>query len=342
MNLLITYLLVRYDQYLVLHPLVIIDYGKRIKATVIIPPVINGMYILIHRIPHHELYGNNDVQNKGIFQVSRFTEKPDMITAEKLISEGAFWNGGVFAFRLGYMTDIVTRHIKTDTFSEIRSRYGEFPKISFDYEVAEKAQSVAVVPFAGEWKDLGTWNTLTDELSEHTMGNVVMDEESENTHVINELGLPIMCIGTRNLVIAASNDGILISDKDKSENIKTYADCLQHRPMFEERRWGEYKVVDTAEFSDGYKSLTKQLKIKSGKSISYQVHRHRDEVWTFIDGEGELVLDDIRSVISRGDTITIKKGVKHAVRAISELTFIEVQSGNLLAEEDIEQFDYKW
>ena len=244
----------------------------------------------------------NDVQNKGIFQVSRFTEKPDMITAEKLISEGAFWNGGVFAFRLGYMTDIVTRHIKTDTFSEIRSRYGEFPKISFDYEVAEKAQSVAVVPFAGEWKDLGTWNTLTDELS----------------------------------------DGILISDKDKSENIKTYADCLQHRPMFEERRWGEYKVVDTAEFSDGYKSLTKQLKIKSGKSISYQVHRHRDEVWTFIDGEGELVLDDIRSVISRGDTITIKKGVKHAVRAISELTFIEVQSGNLLAEEDIEQFDYKW
>ena len=162
----------------------------------------------------------NDVQNKGIFQVSRFTEKPDMITAEKLISEGAFWNGGVFAFRLGYMTDIVTRHIKTDTFSKIRSRYGEFPKISFDYEVAEKAQSVAVVPFAGEWKDLGTWNTLTDELSEHTMGNVVMDEESENTHVINELGLPIMCIGTRNLVIAASNDGILISDKDKSENIK--------------------------------------------------------------------------------------------------------------------------
>ena len=104
----------------------------------------------------------------------------------------------------------------------------------------------------------------------------------------------------------------------------------------------EYKVVYTAEFSDGYKSLTKQLKIKSGKSISYQVHRHRDEVWTFIDGEGELVLDDIRSVISRGDTITIKKGVKHAVRAISELTFIEVQSGNLLAEEDIEQFDYKW
>lgn len=116
------------------------------------------------------------------------------------------------------------------------------------------------MPFAGEWKDLGTWNTLTDGLSEHTIGNVVMDDESGNTHVINELELPIMCIGARNLVIAASNDGILISDKGKSENIKTYADRLQRRPMFEERRWGEYKVVDTAEFPDGYKSLTKQLK----------------------------------------------------------------------------------
>ena len=212
--------------------------------------------------------GNNE---SGIYRVSRFTEKPDVPTAGRLISEGAFWNGGVFAFR----------YIKADTFAEIRSRYGEFLKISFDYEVAEKAQSVAVIPFAGEWKDLGTWNTLIDELSGHTIGNVVMDDESENTHVINELELPIMCIGAQNLVIAASNDGILISDKSKSENIKTYANRLQRRPMFEERRWGEYKVIDTAEFSDGYKSLTKQLKIKSGKCISYQLHRHRDEVWMF-------------------------------------------------------------
>ena len=270
----------------------------------------------------------NDVQDKRILQVLRFTEKPDMMTAEKLISEGAFWNGGVFAFRLGYMMEIVAKYIEADTFAEIRSRYGEFPKISFDYEVAEKAQSVAVVPFAGEWKDLGTWNTLTDELSEHA--------------IINELEHPIMCIGAQNLVIAASHDGILIADKSKSENIKTYVDRLQRRPMFEERRWGEYKVVNTAEFSDGYKSLTKQLKIKSGKGISYQIHRHRDEVWTFIDGEGELVLDGIRSTVGRGDTVTIKKGVKHAVKALSDLTFIEVQSGDLLVEEDIERLDYKW
>ena len=284
----------------------------------------------------------SDNGESGIYRVSRFTEKPDVMTAEKLISEGAFWNGGVFAFRLGYMTDIVSRYIQTDTFAGIRSRYGEFPKISFDYEVAERAQSVAVIPFSGGWKDLGTWNTLTDELRDRTIGNVILDKESKNTHVINELELPIMCIGAQNLVIAVSCDGILISEKSKSEDIKAYADRLQRRPMYEERRWGEYKVIDTVEFPDGYKTLTKQLKIKSGKGISYQVHRHRDEVWTFVDGEGMLVLDDEVTKIGRGDTVCIRKGMKHAVKAVTDLLFIEVQSGDLLVEEDIERFDWNW
>ncbi len=278
----------------------------------------------------------------AIYPVSRFTEKPDTATAEKLIAENAFWNGGVFAFRLGYMMDIVKKYVSYNTFSEVRSHYGDFPKISFDYEVAEKAKSVAVVPFDGEWKDLGTWNTLTDELSDHAIGNVVIDESSANTHVVNELEIPIMCIGAKGLVIAASSDGILVSDKHGSENIKSYADKLSHRPMYEERRWGEYKVIDEVEFSDGYKALTKQLLIKSGKNISYQVHYHRDEVWTFIEGEGRLVLDGVETFVQRGDTVSIKKGVKHAIKAVSDLRFIEVQSGDWLVEEDIERFEWGW
>lgn len=277
-----------------------------------------------------------------IYKVSRFTEKPDVPVAERLISEGAFWNGGVFAFRLGYMTDIVSRYVNAGTFAEIRSRYVEFPKISFDYEVAEKAGSVAVIPFAGEWKDLGTWNTLTDELKEHAIGNVILDRESENTHVVNELDLPVMCVGARNLVVAASCDGILVSEKSKSEHIKTYADRLQCRPMYEERRWGEYKVIDTVSFSDGHKTLTKQVRIKSGKDISYQVHRHRNEVWTFIDGDGMLALDGKVTKIGRGDTVCIRKGMRHAVKAITDLLFIEVQSGDPLMEEDVERFDWNW
>jgi mannose-1-phosphate guanylyltransferase len=277
----------------------------------------------------------------NIFKVNRFTEKPDALTAEKLIAQNAFWNGGVFAFKLGYITDIVDRYIQASSFTEIRNRYIEFPKISFDYEVVEKAQSIAVVAYDGEWKDLGTWNTLTDELLDPAIGNVIMDA-SENTHVINELELPIMCIGAKNMVVAASCDGILISEKAKSETIKSFADKLTRRPMYEERRWGEYKVIDTIEFADGHKALTKQLIIKSGKNISYQVHNHRDEVWTFIDGKGLLVLDGKVQNVSRGDVINIKKGTKHAVKAIEDLRIIEVQSGDNLIEEDIIRFDWSW
>lgn len=152
--------------------------------------------------------------NEDVLAVDRFTEKPDENHAEQLIAEGAFWNGGVFAFKLGYMMGIVEKYVKADTFAELKSRYNELPKISFDYEVAEKAESVAVVPFKGMWKDLGTWNTLTNELSNYAVGNVITDGNTANTNIINELDLPILCIGTNNLVIAASNDGILITEKN--------------------------------------------------------------------------------------------------------------------------------
>jgi mannose-1-phosphate guanylyltransferase len=208
--------------------------------------------------------------------------------------------------------------------------------------VAEKAESVAVVSYEGEWKDLGTWNTLTDELKDHAIGNVIMDQTSGNTHVVNELELPIMCIGAKDLVIAASPDGILISEKSKSETIKAYADKLSLRPMYEERCWGEYKIVDTIEFPDGHKALTKQLVVKASKFISYQTHSHRDETWTFVDGEGILVIDGETRPVRRGDVVNIKSGMKHAVKAVTDLRLIEVQSGSQLLEEDTERFDWKW
>lgn len=280
---------------------------------------------------------------KGLaFSVKRFTEKPTSALAEVLISEGAFWNGGVFAFRLGYLTNLAKRYVDYPTFEEIRNHYDEFKKISFDYEVAEKAKSVAVVPFEGEWKDLGTWNTLTDELRQQNYGNVTTDGSGKNTHVINELDIPIMCMGTENLVIAASPDGILVSEKSLSENIKSFADKLKRRPMYEERRWGTYKVIDFAEYTDGFSALTKHLTLNPGCSISYQEHSCRDEVWTFIDGEGEIVLDGTRSKVSRGMTIHIPKGMRHALRAITSLSFIEVQSGTNLVETDIVRYPFDW
>lgn len=275
-------------------------------------------------------------------KVDHFTEKPNIEKAIELLAEGAMWNGGVFAFRLGYLIDIVEKYIQADTFEEIHSRYGEFPKISFDYEVVEKALSVGVVPFKGKWNDLGTWDSLAIEVKDESVGNVVLGENCQGSCVINELGIPIIGLGLDNMIVAASPDGILVSKREASVNLKCYADSIKSRPMYEERRWGTYKVMGQEEFVDGHKALTKLLYLKAGNNISYQYHNHREEIWTFVDGHGILILDGEVIEVSRGYVAHIKAGQKHAVRAITDLQIIEVQTGTELVEEDIIRLEWEW
>ena len=284
----------------------------------------------------------DNLMAEGSMAVSKFTEKPNVERAKELLEMGALWNGGVFAFRLGYMMEIAQRYVKADSFEEMRSRYSEFPKISFDYEVAENADSVAVLPYSGQWKDLGTWNTLTDELHHHIIGNAVMGPRCTNTHVINELQYPIYVDGMEDTVIAASPDGIIVCRKKYTEDIKKAVDHLTPRPMYEERRWGSYRVIDDTTYADGRHSLTKSLTINAGKNISYQVHRHRSEAWTIVEGEGIFVLDGVERKVGPGETVVIPVNHYHALKALTTLTFIEVQTGNPLIEEDIERSEWKW
>ena len=285
-----------------------------------------------------------DGQAPQALRVEKFTEKPQLEAAEQLLKKGALWNGGVFAFRLGYIYNIARPYLVPEaaSFAEVRARYTDFPKISFDYEVAEKAQSVAVVPFKGQWKDLGTWNTLTEELGTTAIGNAVMGPDCSNTHIINELHHPIYADGLKDIVIAASPDGILVCRKDRTEGIKNAVASLTPRPMYEERRWGFYRVLDDTVYPDGHHSLTKSITINPGKFISYQRHQHRLEVWTIVQGEGLFVFDGKLRRIAPGDSAVIPAGHLHAVKAISPLTIIEVQSGDPLIEEDIERFDLDW
>lgn len=285
---------------------------------------------------------SEQVGSDGVRMVKRFTEKPAEDVAAELLRQGALWNGGVFAFRLGYMMDIVRKYITSDSFEETRARYGEFPKISFDYEVAEKAKSVAVVPFTGQWKDLGTWNTLTDEISTLVTGNALQGPNCHNTHIINELPNPIFVDGLDNVVVAACPDGILVCAKDATENIKQHVEKLNHRPMYEERRWGTYRVLDDSVYADGRHSLTKSITLMKGRNISYQIHHHRSEVWTFVQGEGLFAFDGEVRKVHAGETVIVPVEHYHAIKALTELTFIEVQTGNPLVEEDIERFEWEW
>ena len=271
-----------------------------------------------------------------------FKEKPDEASAKKLIEQGALWNAGVFAFKLKYLMKIADNYLDSREFDDVVANYASLKKDSFDYEVVEKADALAVIPYSGEWKDIGTWNTLTEEMQEESIGDVVLGEACINTHVINELSIPVVALGTQNLVIAAGQDGILVSDKHKSSYIKPYVENIDNRPMYEERRWGEYKVYDYSQYADGTKSLTKHVTINAGCAQDYHVHRYKDEVITVANGEGELVVDGCLMKLSRGDSISIRRGQKHAIRAFQDLQLISVQISEDNTENDTEVFGWSW
>ena len=278
--------------------------------------------------------------NAPVSPVSEFKEKPDKATAEKYIASGALWNGGVFAFKLGYVLDIARKLFGTDDYQKLYDSFGTLRKISFDYAVVEQESSINVVRFSGQWRDMGTWNTLTEAMDEAVTGNAVVDG-CENTHVINELEIPMIALGVNDAVIAATPDGILVTSKERSPELKSFVGEL--RPMYERRGWGEYRVLDYKAHQDKQNSMTKELVIASGEHISYQRHLHRTEVWTFTEGKGELIIDDEVRYVSRGDVAVIKTGMKHGVRAIDgELHIIEVQIGDELTEADIERLEWDW
>ncbi len=274
--------------------------------------------------------------------VKGFQEKPTEALAKQLITDGAMWNGGVFAFKVGYMMEKLKNYIAFTDYADVEQQYSMLPKISFDYEVVEKEKDIAMVEYSGIWKDLGTWNTLTEVMDESTVGKVLMSESCEDTHVINELDIPITVLGAKDMVIAASPDGILISDKRESSYLKEYINDISKRPMYEESGWGEYKVLDYVEYDDGNSSLTKSLFIKAGESLNYQEHAVRDEIWTIVDGIGDIVIDGHVRNVRRGDVAYITKGQRHSIKAMTDLRVIEVQIGNELVETDAKNLEWTW
>lgn len=156
--------------------------------------------------------------------VERFVEKPATTTAEALINDGALWNGGVFCFKLGYLLDMVAEQFAVYSYDDALKNYDKLTKTSFDYAVVEKAASVGVVKYSGFWEDLGTWGALSEQIEEQAIGNVIMGEGASNTHIINKLNIPVVALGVTDLVIVASEEGILVTKKSDSGSLKSYVD----------------------------------------------------------------------------------------------------------------------
>lgn len=281
-------------------------------------------------------------QEKGYKKVSHFQEKPSEEHAASLIKQDALWNCAVFAFKLDYMINVLEKLGLPLQYEELKKQYHKLPKTSFDYAVVEKASSVIAVPYEGYWKDLGTWNTLTEEMKEPVVGRGKLSLDSTNTHIINELDIPINVLGMPDAVITASPDGILVTSKEASPRVKEMLNDHSERPMFEERRWGSYKVVDYAKYSEKEEAITKRTIIKAGENSSYHFHHNCSETWMILRGEGELALGEDIKRITQGDIVQVPRGVKHGLRGITDIEFIEVQRGSLLNEESIQRITSCW
>lgn len=264
-----------------------------------------------------------------ISAVSMFKEKPSRETAKKYIEQGALWNGGVFAFRLGYVLQRAHELIEFKDYNDLFDKYETLNKISFDYAVAEHEKKIEVMRFCGMWKDLGTWNTLTEAMDSNSVGNALFNEACENVHVVNELNIPVLCMGLKDVVVSASPEGILVSDKKQSSQIKPFVNEIAHRVMFAEKSWGNFRVLDAEK-----ESLTVKVTVNPNQQMNYHSHEFRDEVWNIISGHGIAIIDGKKCEVKAGDVLTMKAGCCHTIMAKTQMQIIEVQMGKEISPTD--------
>ena len=276
----------------------------------------------------------------GYFEIKGFKEKPHLEEAEQLLKQNALWNCGVFCFKLGLMKKYCLKYDFVFSYSIIKENYEKLPTISFDYEVLEKSGNKIAVEYSGTWKDIGTWNTLTEEMDVDSIGDVYIDDTSSSTHVVNTLDIPLIVMGADNLIVSATYDGILVADKDRSSHLKDSLGKIKISPRYEERRWGTIKTIDRSEES-GIGVCTNKVQVASGKYTSYHRHTEHAEIITILSGEGLLVMEDCIMKLTPGITVTIKAGSFHAIKGNTDLVYIEVLLGNL-ERDDIERTLYDW
>lgn len=281
-----------------------------------------------------EKYGYIKPMQNGDRWTWGFTEKPTAEKAAEYIKDGALWNGGVFAYKLDYVLSKSRELLGTSDYETLFNGYSELKKISFDYAVVEQETSFEVLRYSGTWKDLGTWNTLTEAMEENTVGDVRLNETCSNVHAINELGVPILIMGGKDLVVAASPEGILVSDKEQSSYIKPFVDAIDQQVMFAEKSWGSYRVLDVEEGS-----MTVKVTLNPGHKMNYHSHERRDEVWTVISGVGKTIVDGMEQPVKAGDVVTMAAGCKHTVIAETELQLIEVQLGTDISVADKRKYE---
>jgi mannose-1-phosphate guanylyltransferase/mannose-6-phosphate isomerase len=225
--------------------------------------------------------------------------------------------------------------------------FSRLESISIDYAVMEKAKNIAVIPGDFDWSDIGAWNAVADAVPADEQGNTSNNGEiividSCNTHVESADRL-VVTIGLNNLLVIDTPDALLVADKSRSQEVREVVGKLKasghdahrlHRTVT--RPWGTYTVLEEG---SGFK--IKRIVVKSGASLSLQMHHHRSEHWVVVSGNAEIVNGDQTIALQANQSTYIPAGNRHRLRnsGDTELVLIEVQCGPYLGEDDIVRFE---
>ena len=271
------------------------------------------------------------------FEVEGFAEKPVAEYAKELIKDGALWNCGVFSFKIKTARKWIEKYGVPFKYDELfkNENYEKLRKISFDYEVLEHWDKKIAIVYDGLWKDIGTWNTLAEEMNDKVIGKVVIDETSLNCNVISTLDTPLIVMGAKDMVVVASRDGILVSDKAQSSYLKEQLNKVEIIPHFEERAWGTIKTIDRMA-EDGIGVKTDIVKMFAGKKTSLHRHLRHKEIITVISGEGRLSINGTPIKLTTGMNFTINEEVVHQIEAETDLKYIEILMGEIESD-DVER-----
>ncbi|AVY98482.1 mannose-1-phosphate guanylyltransferase/mannose-6-phosphate isomerase [Lelliottia sp. WB101] len=313
----------------------------------------------------HTGYGyiKRGVELNGSHFIESFKEKPSYETACSYVNSGDYyWNSGMFMFRASvfinelrkYAPDILQNCSHAVNNSEVdesflridRNSFSRNPSLSVDYAVMEHTSIGVVVSMDAGWSDVGSWSALWQLGEKNESGNCsdsdVISIDCKNNFVKTDSTL-VATIGVEDLVVVCTKDAVLITQKNKDQDVKLVVDQLksQDREEFRQyplnyRRWGSHERLDR-----GSRFQVNRITINKDSVISKQFHKHRAEHWVVVSGKAEVILDEVLKIYEANESIYIPPGCVHTIRNIGDypLEIIEIQSGDYLGEDDIIRID---
>lgn len=289
----------------------------------------------------------------NLYEVDKFIEKPDINTALRYLEEGGyFWNSGMFAFRGDTIINELKYHcpeiggIFNKKYDEVFQEFSKLPEISIDYAVMEKTKQIILIPFDIFWSDIGSWESLYEMLKKDESGNSSLANsitvDTKNSLIIGNKRL-IATLGIENLIIVETEDALLVAKRGESQRVREIVNilCQNSSPQVEDhltvhRPWGSFTILEI-----GQRYKIKKITVKSGATLSLQMHHHRSEHWIVVKGTAKVKIGEKELFVHENESIYVPKSTVHRLENPGKipLEMIEVQVGEYVEEDDIKRFE---